>query len=1058
MMRRMIILPLALIALNVSGTNYYVKNGGSDSNSGRSDAQAWEHHPWMSTWTGTVTLAPGDTVFMQRGSIWSIAAPTSPFMTVKQDGSAGKPITTTWYGSSGNKPLIQITADYPYPVIQGIGRSYITIDHLEIKHFSHTYAAYTNKHGIIFGKSGSSVSHDWLITNCDIHEIPNSGIAGSGDSYNIIIGDTSAKACATSNAYSNHIYNCGYAGIGMGGCNPATLRSDWKFYYNFIEKIDYYDTIERDGYGIAISAASSSTAYPKYVTVRYNRIQDAINWHGLDNHGGSYLYYLDNTFYNCRGSINAFAADRVGSPPAICDHVYIERNTIENPGNHPRTYFYGIVVMAENDAKKCTNCYVRNNTIFYDTRPSLEGASYGIGMYSIDGGFIEGNNIYNGPLNPCSGGIYLTSSGRTTKNVIVRNNWIRNWSWGIGFRMGGIDENILIDNNIVYSQNRAIGTTWTDTYTGIIKIYNNVFLTLASASFPHVLAFYNTTLPAGSTMDIKNNIFGFPTTTASGRYILAPLKVYGTFSIDYNMYWNSTRSDPYYLTGTYTWANWNGLGNDLHSFNNTDPLFKNQTGAYSNDIDFELQSNSPAIKKGINVGVTNDYLGDTITGVPDIGAFQIQPGVYTPKYVSSVIENIAPSTLEISYNTILGNVIPANSAFTVYLNGIPDTVTAISISGIKIMLSLTDPAKFGDSVRLSYTQPAINPIESTSHNLAQSFIMEPVVNNLIDPGSPNRPPVIVVNYDSIGYSGHVYEIDASGTSDPDGNPLIFKWTVPPDLPVSSTNGSIIRFLSPVIIQPKDLEFGIMVSDGSLEGTKTLRIHILPYKPNFAMVKINKAEASDYTNSDFPSYAIDGDTTTQWSSDGDNQWLQFTLPRPYKIEYFESAFAPGQTYASTFDIYASKDNLLWEPIFIRSTSCDFSGRMQVFDFPALKTNTEYSYIKLIGHGNALNTSNHISEIKFFGTPSQDTTQSYVPVENISIFPNPAHDMINILVLEPPLKAQTLRIYSYTGELCREVVLEQGINNYQIPISLRSGAYVLQILLGSMTVYSQKLIVI
>jgi len=55
-------------------------------------------------------------------------------MTVAQSGTAGNPITTTCYGASGNKSLIQITGNYPYAVIRGYGKSFITFDNLEIKH------------------------------------------------------------------------------------------------------------------------------------------------------------------------------------------------------------------------------------------------------------------------------------------------------------------------------------------------------------------------------------------------------------------------------------------------------------------------------------------------------------------------------------------------------------------------------------------------------------------------------------------------------------------------------------------------------------------------------------------------------------------------------------------------------------------------------------------------------------------------------------------------------------------------------------------------------------
>ena len=71
-------------------TNYYVKTGGDDTKSGLTDADAWAHHPWMSTWTGSTVLVAGDVVNMKRGDTWTIVSPGAAYMTVAQNGTAGK--------------------------------------------------------------------------------------------------------------------------------------------------------------------------------------------------------------------------------------------------------------------------------------------------------------------------------------------------------------------------------------------------------------------------------------------------------------------------------------------------------------------------------------------------------------------------------------------------------------------------------------------------------------------------------------------------------------------------------------------------------------------------------------------------------------------------------------------------------------------------------------------------------------------------------------------------------------------------------------------------------
>ncbi len=621
--KAVILISFFLQGLIAYGENYYVKNGGSDSNSGLSDSRAWEHHPWMSSWTGKAGLKAGDTVFMQRNGEWSAATLSSAFMTIQQSGIKGKHIVTTWYGSSGAKPLIQITGNYPYPVIQGIGKSFITFDHLEIKHYSSSREEFSDHIGIAFGKDGSgNVSHNWVITNCDIHDIPNTGIDGSGDSYDITIGDTTAAFCATASEYSNHIYDCGYAGILMGGHNPATGQSNWKIYYNYINKIDYHSITEQDSYGIAFSSALSSSGWPDHCYARFNRVEDVINWHGIDAHGGTNIYFQDNYVYNCRGAIIAFAASRKGLLTPVLKHCYIERNIIENPGNHPSKYFFGIFLGAENNLHKASDCYVRRNTLFYTSRPSEEGASYGIGIEAVEETIIENNKITNGPLGNCSGAIHIGSRDYPARNIVVRKNFIHDWSWAINLDPGGIEGDITISRNVIYSDNRSIGSSKRQAFSGNIIILNNTILLASGAPYPYIIFFQKNTLPEGSALVIKNNIIGFDSHSFRGKYILTPGSVSGKLDIDHNLYWNCMNIYPFYCDKSLTFSGWTKLGYDISGIRNTNPEFKNFTGKYLQDLDFEIRIESPAINTGDPMDPGTDYSGEKVSGLPDIGAFE----------------------------------------------------------------------------------------------------------------------------------------------------------------------------------------------------------------------------------------------------------------------------------------------------------------------------------------------------------------------------------------------------------------------------------------------------
>lgn len=430
-----------------------------------------------------------------------------------------------------------------------------------------------------------------------------------------------------------------------------------------------------------------------------------------------------------------------------------------------------------------------------------------------------------------------------------------------------------------------------------------------------------------------------------------------------------------------------------------------------------------------------------------------------PVYVSSVIEDAAPDKLVMTYNLSLANTTPAPEAFSILVDNTTRTVTAVAISGTQVTLTLASAVVFGNIVTVAYTKPALSPLQTTSGAYAATISAQPVTNNVADNSQNLFPPVIAVSFESSAFSGFVYEIDASGSSDPNGDVLSFSWNPPSDVPVSSTTGSRIRFLAPVVTSQKEITIALSVNDGTTSQSKNLSINILPYKPELSMGKVDIVEASNSYSTDIPDKAIDSDLATKWSMDGDNHWLRFDLPGPFKMSHLMLAFLPEQKFESYFDIFVSQDNISWEPVLLNAKSCNFSGAFQVFDFPLTKTSTDYTSVKLIGHGNSSNTWNYFSEFKIFGTPGEDINDPLSPhQENIYIYPNPADDFINVQVLEPFDKVQHLRIFDFSGRLCHESRLDAGLNNIQIPLDLKSGVYIAQVILGKLITFSQKLLVI
>jgi uncharacterized repeat protein (TIGR02059 family) len=428
-----------------------------------------------------------------------------------------------------------------------------------------------------------------------------------------------------------------------------------------------------------------------------------------------------------------------------------------------------------------------------------------------------------------------------------------------------------------------------------------------------------------------------------------------------------------------------------------------------------------------------------------------------PVYASSAIENATPGVIEMIYNLSLANIVPATSAFAVQVNSVARTVNSAGIYGTKVILTLASAVVYGDVVTVAYTKPSSNPLQTTSGGQAASISAQTVTNNCLKPTSQNDPPILVTKNMTSSYSGFVGEIDASGSYDPNNDILTYEWTVPSNVSVSSISSSKILFLAPGVNTAQNFEFQLKVNDGRAIVSRSIPIKIMPYKPELTVAKIANIEASSYNTPDYPNNIADGNTATKWSVNGVNQWIVLKLAEPFKISHLELAFLQGQKNASYFEIFASKDKLIWDPILTKTASCNFSGDRQVFDFPASKNNIEYLYLKLVGHGNSFSTWNNFSECKIFGFRHQGTGSGDAEKMKIIIYPNPAQDFFNISIEEPTLEPDLIRIIDYSGKIVFKDSLKPGIKNIQIQNNLNTGLYIVELRSGSLTLDAQKLMI-
>ena len=81
---------------------------------------------------------------------------------------------------------------------------------------------------------------------------------------------------------------------------------------------------------------------------------------------------------------------------------------------------------------------------------------------------------------------------------------------------------------------------------------------------------------------------------------------------------------------------------------------------------------------------------------------------------------------------------PAPSAFTVTVDGASRTVTGVSVGDTRVLLTLAPAVRAGETVTVSYTVPAMNPLQDEAGNPAAAFADHPVTNE-VSATAPDAP-------------------------------------------------------------------------------------------------------------------------------------------------------------------------------------------------------------------------------------------------------------------------------------------------------------------------------
>jgi uncharacterized repeat protein (TIGR02059 family) len=343
----------------------------------------------------------------------------------------------------------------------------------------------------------------------------------------------------------------------------------------------------------------------------------------------------------------------------------------------------------------------------------------GTDMKSITHGLFTGHNVnviikYNYLDRVPMGIIRKSTNNMTNTSGRIAYNIVKSPNVGIVVKgMSGVS----IYNNTLY-QDR----TTSETGRGLIDVYTNHDISPVSVS-------HNT--------KIYNNIFYTRHQTlcvnVMDRESLTGLEC------DYNIYYCETGSPKFNAGGSIkTFDEWQAMGYDTHS-KVINPNFKDFTSfvpAARLDYGTDLGS---AYATGLSVDAkwgTTSPATATQNGKWQVGAViykEVITTVPVPVYSGSVINDASPARLEMTYSLTLANIVPAASSFNVTVNGSSRSVSAVSVSGTKVLLTLSSPVSYGDKVTVAYTRPSTNPLQTSSGGQAASFTAKDVTNNVAAP-------------------------------------------------------------------------------------------------------------------------------------------------------------------------------------------------------------------------------------------------------------------------------------------------------------------------------------
>ena len=165
-----------------------------------------------------------------------------------------------------------------------------------------------------------------------------------------------------------------------------------------------------------------------------------------------------------------------------------------------------------------------------------------------------------------------------------------------------------------------------------------------------------------------------------------------------------------------------------------------------------------------------------------------------------------------------------------------------------------------------------------------------------NPFGSNRPPIVEAGADVFSQPGQYAQLDGSGSRDPEGSTLSYRWTQRAGTPVTLQNATSARpgFVIPGTASPDESwAFQLVVRDGALESAADMvQVHAGTRLLNVAPFAAVSASSQNTSTGQLASKAVDGiadgnpgDSTREWATVGGRagSWIRLAWSAPYRVD-------------------------------------------------------------------------------------------------------------------------------------------------------------------------------